>query len=323
MVRVMIKVTIDLAIKLASEYLKLKSVNKTAMALLWFFLCLGAFGCEKAASLKEATLGFVANQIPVPVIENLDKHSWQSLAATHKTVETAEAVEALRELASPLIKAAEQRSGPLLQWDFHIVVSPTVNAFALPGGTIGVNSGLLEFSKGGSEFVGILGHEVAHVYAKHGLKALVLQSGLSIGLPIALSFVIGDLGQFSGMAVNQIAQLGVLKFSRDQEREADNLGAALLADAGYPSAGLAEFFQEMHGKQNAGKGQLSQWDEKSLNLLSTHPMSVERSKNLQELAATNSKRELNPAELARYQTLRRVTLNSLSPEDRKKHESKN
>ena len=267
-------------------------------------------GCERVASIKETATNFAADLIPTNAIEALDQQSWNQMKLGLKTVEGPEIKAALGFLVAPLIEAAVSKGTPAFEWDFHVVKSEDLNAFALPGGTIAVNSGLLQFSESGLEVIGILAHEVAHVAAKHGVKSMMLQTGVSAATSMIVGAFLGDFSGISDWAITGIAKLGLLKYSRDNEREADTLGAELLQKAGYPISGLTSFFVELDKQKNQKQlsGALVQ---KSLSLFSTHPMSTERAQILEKLALQQSTKTLNPEQIQKYNTLRKLVLQSI------------
>jgi predicted Zn-dependent protease len=277
-------------------------VKKVSLAILALVTSLSS-ACTLFRRSSDAALDKVAELIPAQVVQHLDTQSWQAISKSVPLVQDQVAIAALGALAKPLTQVPTGWVGEAPQWRFNIIASPDLNAFALPGGTIAVNTGLILASESGLEVVGVLGHEVAHVLERHGMKSMVVNSGASL----ALSLVLGDFGGLSDIAVNTAANLGLLKFSRDHEREADRVGAKLLQTANYPSVGLATFFSTMQEQKDRAKnssGEQSDVVQSALSLLSTHPMSEERAKALEQLVATNPQRALSPATAKIYATLR-------------------
>ncbi len=277
-------------------------MKKVSLAILALVTSLSS-ACTLFRRSSDAALDKVAELIPAQVVQHLDTQSWQAISKSVPLVQDQVAIAALGALAKPLTQVPTGWVGEAPQWRFNIIASPDLNAFALPGGTIAVNTGLILASESGLEVVGVLGHEVAHVLERHGMKSMVVNSGASL----ALSLVLGDFGGLSDIAVNTAANLGLLKFSRDHEREADRVGAKLLQTANYPSVGLATFFSTMQEQKDRAKnssGEQSDVVQSALSLLSTHPMSEERAKALEQLVATNPQRALSPATAKIYATLR-------------------
>ena len=139
---------------------------------------------------------------------------------------------------------------------FTVVNDPSVNAFALPGGPMFIHTGLLKDIDNEAELAGVIGHELSHVILRHGTnqasKANLIQ------LPAMLAGMVAGrsmLGQLTALGVGLGANSVLLKFSRNDESEADALGSRLMADAGYNPIEMAHFFQKLassggsHGPQ--------------------------------------------------------------------------
>ena len=140
-------------------------------------------------------------------------------------------------------------------YQFKLVNDKTINAFALPGGFIYVNRGIIEMASREAELAGVVAHEIGHVALRHGTnqasKAYLAQAPLAI---------LGSIFGSGGGVGSILTQLGIgftansvfLKFSRDAERQADLLGAQLLFDAGYDPTGMTEFFEKMEAENGNG-----------------------------------------------------------------------
>jgi predicted Zn-dependent protease len=158
-----------------------------------------------------------------------------------------------------------------------VIDSQEVNAFALPGGFLYVNRGLLEAADNEAEVAGVVAHEIAHVAARHGMEQ-ASKGELFNYLSIPLIF----LGGIGGYAIRQGLGLAVpltfLKFSRGAEKEADRLGAQYMWAAGYDPNALITFFEKLQAKNKKKPGTLSK-------LFSTHPMTGDRITEVRELIA--------------------------------------
>jgi predicted Zn-dependent protease len=160
-------------------------------------------------------------------------------------------------------RLAERSERPELDWTFRVVDDPVVNAFALPGGFIYITRGILAHLNNEAELAGVLGHEIGHVTARHSVEQLsraqLAQIGLGVGMIASERFrEVGDLAQ-TGLGVL------FLKFGRDDERQADDLGLRYLDRAGYDPRemiGVFEVLQRVSRKQEGGR--VPGW-------LSTHP----------------------------------------------------
>ncbi len=154
-----------------------------------------------------------------------------------------------------------------LPYKFFIVNSGEVNAFALPGGGIFINRGLILVLNNESELAGVLGHELGHVNARHHVKFLEKQYGINLLLTIISVFVSGkDYGDLVVNLGKVGAQLLTLKYSREQESQADELGVRFAYEAGYDPRGLLETFEIF---KKLGNAHAPEW-------LLTHPLPEHR-----------------------------------------------
>jgi predicted Zn-dependent protease len=171
--------------------------------------------------------------------------------------------------------AASER--PDLPWSFTVLDDPAVNAFALPGGPIFVTRGLLTHLNSEAELASVLGHEIGHVTARHSVEQLsqaeLAQLGLGVGA--ILSPELAQLGQVAGAGL----QLLFLKFGRDAERQADELGFRYLVGQRYDPREMAHVFTTLErSSATQGRGRVPEW-------LSTHPDPGNRARKAAERAA--------------------------------------
>ena len=153
-----------------------------------------------------------------------------------------------------------------ITYHFKVVNTEAVNAFAVPGGYLYVNIGLIRAAESESELAGVIGHEIGHVVGKHGVKQLTRQLGLAAVIQLALGEDQSKLEQIvTGLAANGI----LMKYSRDAEREADEYAVQEMYDAGIDPEGLAIFFERLLNLQRRSPSKLEQ-------LFSTHPPTIER-----------------------------------------------
>ncbi len=184
---------------------------------------------------------------------------------------------------------AQPGPGAPSAWEVAVFADPSPNAFALPGGKIGVNAGLLRVARNPDQLATVLGHEVAHVLAQHANErvstAFAAQSGLELVQAIS-----GGPGAEQGQLLALLglgAQIGILlPYGREQEREADLLGLDLMADAGFDPRESIALWQNM-GREGG---------EQPPEFLSTHPSHGTR---MQDLA------QRMPQALARFEGARR------------------
>ena len=175
----------------------------------------------------------------------------------------------------------QQSSRPNLDWRFIVVDSEGVNAYAAPGGLVHITKGALGLIKSESELAGVLAHELAHVTEKHTMKAIRKGKLVDVGTDAAGS----QTGGLTGTVLNKMADAsyGILfenKFDRDDENEADKVGAIMAHKAGYSPNGLIEFLNHLKARNK---------DTKEPNgLFATHPQLEERVSNINK-AVKNSK----------------------------------
>jgi predicted Zn-dependent protease len=157
---------------------------------------------------------------------------------------------------------------PEFHYSFKVVDAKDINAFALPGGPMYVNSGMIVASKSEDEMAGVMAHEISHVALRHGTANVTKAQKYSM-----LSNVMGMGGSILGGPLATVAQMGaqgmgvyLLKFSREYETEADLLGARIMANAGYDPRELANMFQTLESQGGSG----------GPSFLSDHPSAKDR-----------------------------------------------
>lgn len=162
---------------------------------------------------------------------------------------------------------------PQAEWEFVLFEDDTPNAFALPGGKVGVNTGILPLTRDDAGLATVIGHEIAHVMARHGAERMSQQVAIDLG-GRALSAALGsDAGIYGDLAVKAYgvgATLGVvLPYSRTQELEADHLGLLYMARAGYDPRAAVEFWRRFKAYSDERGGG-------NVEFLSTHPLDTKR-----------------------------------------------
>jgi Zn-dependent protease with chaperone function len=168
--------------------------------------------------------------------------------------------------------------GAEYRYQFKVVNASDINAFALPGGYMYVNRGLIEAAQNEGQLAGVMAHEMAHVALRHGTsqasKAYVAQTGLGL--------LGGLVGKDDPSAEQRIAALGgfglntlFLKFSRTAEEQADITGAQMMAGAGYDPADMVDFFEILANEQDRNPGKVAQF-------FSSHPAPANRAARINE-----------------------------------------
>jgi predicted Zn-dependent protease len=162
-----------------------------------------------------------------------------------------------------------------LPWQFHVVQDDAINAFAIPGGHVYVNTGLIKNARNASELAGVMAHEISHVLARHSTEQLSRQYGLSV---IAGAVLGQNPGQLSQIAAQIVAGGALARFSREAEREADEIGIQAMAAAGYNPMGMATMFELLLEHQQSQPSRVEQF-------FSTHPLTQERLQDARNRAA--------------------------------------
>ena len=162
----------------------------------------------------------------------------------------------LNTIGFKLIEAARRQhvagSTSSSSFELFAVRDPAINAFALPGGYIGVNTGTLVATESESELASVLGHEIGHVLQRHIARGID-KSGESMWIALAsllLAGLSGDAAQALAIGGQAAAVSNQLSFSRSAEREADRVGFTLLTGAGYDPEGMPDFFRRMQRVTN-------------------------------------------------------------------------
>ena len=177
---------------------------------------------------------------------------------------------------------AAQTPGGKYPYTIKAVDDAAINAFSLPGGPMYANRGLIEAARNEAELAGVLAHEMAHVALRHGTEqasnAYLVNAGLGV-----LGGLLGDSGGQTSQMVSAVGGLGLnavfLKFSRDDEYEADRLGAQIMASAGYDPSAMADFFGLLRAEGARNPGALE-------TFFSDHPPSAEREARIRAQAKT-------------------------------------
>ncbi len=175
-------------------------------------------------------------------------------------------------------KLARNAGGPEFPYRFRVVNASDINAFALPGGPVYINRGVLEQARNEGEVAGVIAHEIAHVALRHGThqasKAYAAQAGLSI-----LGGILGGkIGSNTAQILNTVGGIGLnalfLKYSRDLESQADIRGSQILAASGYSPQDMISFF---HTLESVDKSRKTSW-------LSDHPAPPDRISRIEKEA---------------------------------------
>ena len=173
-----------------------------------------------------------------------------------------------------------------LDWQFYIVDDPSVNAFAVPGGFIYMNRGLIERTQTMSEVAGVLGHEIGHVTRRHSIKQMTKQQNANIGLTLACTLTNVCNNQAAGAAIQLGAGAVFAKYSRQDEAEADAEGVRYVTRAGIDPRGIPSMFRILLNERETRPSSVT-------SFFATHPLEESR------INATQAQidREVKPAVL--------------------------
>ena len=237
------------------------------LLVLWLF--------SQTGNLAEA----IADRIPLEQEQALGRQAFESMRGTLRLLPDSPMHRVVVSLGQRLSQGSRYR------YQFHLADDPALNAFALPGGIIVVNRGLIEATRRPEELAGVLAHEIEHVELRHGTAGLVRE----LGWRALWTWVSGDWG--GTLAGQAAAELGSLKFSRDAESAADEAGFNRLVAAGIDPSGMADFFAILARKSA----------DSPPAFLSTHPASEAREERLRERVGALAGRRFPPLELGTWQ----------------------
>lgn len=222
---------------------------------------------------KEPLVSAAAGRIPAKWEQKFGQTALYQLKAEKGFVESPAIHDMLKQISEPVFHGISPKTS--CQFTVYVMPDKSVNAFALPGGYIVLNTGLLMAAKSPEELAGVIAHEAAHIALQHGLKQMIS----SAGTYALFQSLFGDASGLIAVIADNSAFLLTRKYSRDYEREADDRAWDYLLAANIDPRGMTNFFHTLLAAQE--KNNLNPL-ENALNFLSTHPTSRERIEHLQE-----------------------------------------
>ena len=194
------------------------------------------------------------------------------------------------------IAAKSERAN--LPWTFRVVDDPTPNAFALPGGFIFVTRGLLDLMGNEAELASVIGHEIGHVTARHSVQQMSQQQLAQLALGVG-AIISPTVAQFGGIAAQGLGLL-FLKYGRDDERQADDLGFRYALSQGYDVREMDDVFRSLQRiGESSNQSPLPTW-------LATHPGEAERIQRIDAHLAQVSAAQLASAKVGAQEFMQRV-----------------
>lgn len=252
---------------------RLNSIRNFATILLvWAMLMM------PMAAIAQTRISMPKNDYPVSKDVQLGRQAAQQVEQQMPILNDREATNYVREVGRRLVNAIPPEfRHPEFDYQFEIVNASDINAFALPGGPMFVNRGMIQAARNEGEMAGVMAHEISHVALRHATAQASKQNNLGTQL--------GQIGLILGGAIlggQTGAQLGALgvqawqtKYSREYEEQADTLGAQIMARAGYDPHDLANMFQTIARQGGSGVPEF----------LSDHPNPSNRYENINREAA--------------------------------------
>ncbi len=180
----------------------------------------------------------------------------QQIAKELPLIQDAELNRYINVLGDSIARIADSRN---LDWHFFIVDSKDVNAFAVPGGFIYLNRGLIERSTNMAQVAGVIGHEIGHVTMRHSIQQMQKSQGANIGINAVCALTSICNNDATSAAINIGAGAAFANFSRSDEDEADGEGLKYLLGAGIDPAGIPEMFQILLQERKTKPDALESW----------------------------------------------------------------
>jgi predicted Zn-dependent protease len=232
-------------------------------------VCIALPGCATNPATGERQLSLISRAQEI----QLGRQSAQQVQQTLGFVDDGELQNYVARIGHQLAASSER---PDLPWEFHVVDDPSPNAFALPGGFIYITRGMMNLLTSEAELASVLGHEIGHVTARHSVNQISKQqlTQLSLGLGGIFFPTVQEISPLIGTGLNLL----FLKYSRDDEREADELGFEYVREHGYRVSEFADPFEALQRIGEKQGGAVPNW-------LSTHPAPAERVETAEARAA--------------------------------------
>ena len=273
---------------------QLKKAKKThhfnRLLLVVVIVSVGVLPVSLLMSMDRIT-GVLAKQVPAEWETKLGKTVFDQYKISSHLMDDSQTQDVLMPVANALLAQVDQQD---YQYHLHIANNPEINAFALPGGFIVINSGLILKAETPEEVLGVLAHEISHVTQQHSIRNIMSSAGIYLIVDALLGDVTGVLALITDAAPLLLNQ----SYSRDFETEADQKGYELLVKSNIDPMGMAVFFEKIQQEKEMRLEDIE--DEKtrklyelSEGLLSTHPATEDRIKSIKDMAAAHRGKYIN------------------------------
>jgi len=224
------------------------------------------------------------------------------ILAEYGVVDDAQLQAYVNEIGQRLAKQSHRAS---LEWHFTVLDSPEINAFALPGGYVYITRGILAYLDSEADLAGVLGHEIGHVTARHGAQRATRQQTAGLGVLAAtiLGAVLGA-GDLASQVSQSVAAGYVASYSRDQELQADQLGAEYLSRVNLNPSNMVDVIQVLANQERFAadekreEGRATQ--ERGAQWLASHPTNEQRLADIRQIASRYNKGSYTDDGRARY-----------------------
>src|SRR5688500_59909 len=222
------------------------------------WVSLVAIALMPLSAIAQTQIKYHSNKYSIQDDVTLGRRAAQEVEQQYPLMRDSQVESYVEEVGRRLVNAIpSQFQHSEFQYNFKVVNARDINAFALPGGPMYVNRGMIEAAKSEGEMAGVMAHEIAHVALRHGTAQAT--KGQKYGLLAGIAGIAGTI--LGGPGVGQLAQapfaVYLLKFSREYETEADILGAQIMSRAGYDPRDLAQMFRTLEQQGASGGGFLS------------------------------------------------------------------
>ncbi len=260
--------------KLANEIKKSKNTINKPLIIVGIVLMIIILGITSLFFFKDKMVEGIANQVPKEWEKTAGDKLFNTMSLQYHFIKNDSLKKEFLKVAAPLFKQVEKDGTKI---EIYFVKDPTINAFALPGGKVIIQTGLIQNAESWEEVLGVLGHELAHVTRRHHVRGIIN----NIGIFAILSAAFGDVSALAGTFANMGGELASLSNSRDFENEADETGLKYLENAQINPQGMVTFFETLKKEHQT---ELDSTLNKTVDLsfLSTHPNTQDRIDNLKK-----------------------------------------